>query len=257
MVQAMQAGLLNNLIHAIIIDRGPLWLEGYGTPEHFEAFVKEYNRQFPKRWGRKRRFIPEMETSPNIDAIMTAHGFTKSAALPYQTIWLDLTQSLETLRGNLRKTWRQSLVKAEKSALEIEWDESGASLPWMLKHYQLDKQRRGYDGPDGAVLQVLGQYFAAEKKLLIGTASLDKKPVASILILMHGRSATYQIGWSTEDGKKHCAHHLLLWKSLGTLKAKGYKDFDLGGVNDGAAKTIKTFKSGLGGRLVHLAGLYV
>lgn len=255
-VTALEKYALNKILHVISVDRGPIWFDGFGTSEHFAAFIGEYNRQFPKRWGRKRRIIPEMQEDPSIDEIMRQAGFVKTAAPPYQTICVDLQKPLDQLHGELRKSWRQSLQKAQKANLGIEWHQDGTKLPWMLKHYQLDKQQRGYDGPDIAFLKPLCEAFAKEKKLLIGIAKLDNVPCAAILILMHGRSATYQIGWSTENGKQHCAHHLLLWEALAQLKAANVYDFDLGGVNDESASGIKTFKTGMGGKLVRLAGLY-
>ena len=256
LVQAMQVGILKNMLHAIIVDRGPLWFDGFGNEDHFKAFIEAYNRDFPQRFGRRRRFIPEIKKSPDIDAIMKANGFTKKPAAGYQTIWLDITQDKKTLRANLRKSWRQSLQKAEKSPLTIIWDDAGAKLPWLLKAYDLDRKQRGYDGPDLPVLQALGTAFSLEKNSLIGVALLDNRPVGAILTLCHGDSATYQIGWTSEDGRKYCAHHRLLWELIEQLKTKNIKNFDLGGVNDETAKSIKTFKSGMGGRLVELAGLY-
>ncbi len=253
----MEAGILKNLIHAIIVDRGPLWFEGYGSLAHFEAFITEYTRQFPQRFGRKRRFIPEMPASPQMDSIMSNAGFTKTASSPYQTVILDLEQSRDTLRAGLRKSWRQSLVKAEKSAMVIEWDDQAKTLPWLVKTYDVDKRQRGYDGPDTAIIRALGTEFAKDKNALIGIAKLDNRPIAAILILCHGRGATYQIGWSSEDGRKYCAHHRLLWEALVQLQGKQIARLDLGGVNDEAAKSIKTFKTGMGGELIMCAGLYV
>ena len=40
LVQIQEAGILGNIFHALIIDRGPLWFETFGAPEHFKAFLK-------------------------------------------------------------------------------------------------------------------------------------------------------------------------------------------------------------------------
>jgi lipid II:glycine glycyltransferase (peptidoglycan interpeptide bridge formation enzyme) len=120
----------------------------------------------------------------------------------------------------------------------------------------MDKLQRGYDGPDLPVITALGQRFAVEKNLLIGTAKLENNKIAAILILCHGTSATYQIGWSSEDGRTHSAHHRLLFESLSQLRARGITDLDLGGINDDSAKGVKTFKTGMGGETIQLAGLY-
>jgi lipid II:glycine glycyltransferase (peptidoglycan interpeptide bridge formation enzyme) len=256
-VVALEKKALNGILHVISVDRGPLWFEGFGSNQHFAAFINEYNRQFPKRLGRKRRLIPEISANPLVEQVIKEAGFVKTGKPSYQTVVMDLQKPLKELEAGIRKSWRQSLTKARKAGFEIEWDKSGAKLPWILKHYQLDRQKRGYDGPDIPVLKALSEAFAKENNLLIGIANLDNRPCAAILIYMHGRGATYQIGWSMENGRKHCAHHILLWEALAQLKAGEINYFDLGGVNDESARGVKTFKTGMGGKLVELAGLYI
>lgn len=257
LIQIMQVGIIKNLFHAVVADRGPLWFDGFGSIKHFTAFIAEYNRQFPKRWGRKRRFIPEMKKSAAVDTVMQENKFTKTDSPPYQTIKLDLTQSLEDLRAGLHGSWRRSLVKSEKTDLEIIWDDTGFKLPMLMKLYDLDRRARQYDGPDLPTLGALGKTLAAERNTLIGMALLDNKPVGAILILCHGQGATYQVGWNGQEGRDNLAHHRLLWDSLGVLQQKGITTFDLGGVNDGSAASIKRFKTGMGGKLIELAGLYI
>ena len=92
--------------------------------------------------------------------------------------------------------------------------------------------------------------------MLIGRALSDDKAIGAILIFCHGQGATYQIGWSGKAGRDQGAHYLLLWDAISVLQNKGVKDFDLGGVNEDEAKGVKRFKSGMGGRLVSLPGIY-
>lgn len=250
LVQVLEAKALGGLMHALIIDRGPLWFEGFGNAEHLQAFATEINRQFPKHLGRARRFIPEAQ------GVQDLPGFKKTTAMPYKTIWLDLTKSEEHLRRGLRKNWRGSLKKAEAANLDIEWDERGLTLPSLIDGYTRDKKTKGYDGPSVKILMELAKNFVPQKKLLIGRALTNDKLCASILILCHGTSATYQIGWSNDTGRKLAAHHFLLWQALLKLKQNNIQDFDLGGVNDETAQGIKTFKEGMGGTLVTLSGLY-
>ena len=162
----------------------------------------------------------------------------------------------EILRKNLKKNWRGTLNRAERSHLQIEWDVQGHCLPWLLKTYALDRTKKGYDGPSLTMLKALSHTFGRSGNLLIGRAYLDDQPVGAILILCHGRAATYQVGWTSDQGRAQGAQHLLLWNALGVLKERGIDDFDLGGVNDDTAKGVKNFKQGMGGALVNLAGLY-
>ncbi|MEM7651334.1 MAG: GNAT family N-acetyltransferase, partial [Pseudomonadota bacterium] len=223
--------------------------------EHFKAFAAALRDHYPKRLGRSMRFIPEIAPSEEVDALLKTHGFRKKTK-EYQSLTVDLTQTEENLRANLRKNWHSTLKKAEKSGLSVEWDEDGLHLPWLLKFYSFDKKTKGYDGPSVELLEALSKTFTPEKGMVIARAMLNKRAVGAILIFCHGRASTYQIGWNAQEGRKHGAHNLLLWNALLYLKARGATEFDLGGVNDEDARSIKTFKEGLGANLVSLAGLY-
>lgn len=249
LVQILEVGFLKNLIHAVILDRGPLWFDGFGEKAHIEAFFNEFNRQFPNRIGRKRRIIPET------DIELASSAYQKNGN-GYQTIWLDLGQGEETLRANLKKNWRGTLQKAENTDFTLEWDSKGDHFQWLLQNYAVDKEAKGYDGLSVKLLKTLAKYYLPRGELVIGKASLNGKGVAGILILCHGSAATYQIGFTTPEGRDNGAHHLLLWQALGVLKFKRIRDFDLGGINDETAKGVKRFKEGLGGKAITISGMY-
>lgn len=261
-IDGCAAGLVQGLeakfcgLHALTIDRGPLWLPGWGGMAHWQSFFARLNRDFPKRFGRKRRLIAEIPASPAARALIEQAGW--SAAGPdYTTLWVDLSRDIEALRADLRKNWRNGLSKAERGPLQVEWDTSTEFLPLLTTLYMQDRRERGYPGPEAKTVMALGRGFAARKNLLIGRAMLDHRPVAAILLLLHGTSATYQIGWCGDEGRQHGGHYRLLWSSFTILKDRGITDFDLGGVTDDTASGIADFKSGLGGERCTLAGLFV
>lgn len=250
LVQIMEVALFKKAFHVVMLDRGPLWFDGFGAREDWDAFFKVFNREFKPRLGRKRRIIPET-------ALEILPSARKQPYPAYQTIWIDLTQSAEDLRAALRKNWRSALKKAESFDLKLASDAPLKHLPWLLKHYQLDKQRRKYRGAAPKTLTALAQHFAPLGNVLLLRARKDGRDIAAILIFIHGKAATYQIGWTSPDlGRKCNAHHYLLWQAMDMLKARGVEDLDLGGVNDLSAKGVKSFKEGLGGELIELCGQY-
>ncbi len=255
LVQIFEAGILWNRIHAVAVDRGPLWFEGFGNAMHVKVFFDELNKQFPQRWGRKRRIIPETEDGITAQKMIGQTGLNFFAK-GYQTIWLDLTPSLEELRANLKSNWRNKLNKSEKSCLHVEWDPTGTHLSWLIGIYAADKAIREYGGPSPEFLRKYAPLLAAKGDLLIGRSMKDGEAVAFVLLVTHGRSATYLCGWSSDTGRETAAHHLLLWEALSVLKQKGIKELDLGGVNDESAEGIKTFKQGLGGKILRTVGHY-
>lgn len=262
LLQILETGILWNMFHTVALDRGPLWFDGYGGAMHFKLFFEEFNAQFPKRFGRRRRIIPEIEHGG------AALGILKQLGLgdpiegdSYETLWWDLTideaHSEEQARTNLKSNWRNKISKAERADLTIEWDDTGKFYPWLRKIYAADKNARGYAGASPQTLDNLAKFSTQENPMIIGIAH-DKagKKIATVLFLKHGRSATYQVGWSSEDGRKYCAHHFLLWKARTMLQEYGVQELDLGGVNDDTAAGIKTFKEGTGAKLVKFVGRY-
>jgi hypothetical protein len=256
LVLLLEAGLLWNAIHAVILDRGPLWFDGYGGIAHVKAFFEIFNSQFPNRIGRKRRIIPEVEDGPAAKALLAQTGMQRKPYPGYETIWLDLTHDEDDLRAALKRKWRGHLNKAERMGLQIEWDIQGAFLPWFLEGYAQDKQDKAYFGIAPRNLQKMAMFMAQNGGLIIGKAIYDGETVAGILIFCHGLSATYQAGWNADTGREANAHHLLLWQAVNMLKERGIFDFDLGGVNDETAAGVKLFKNGMGGQNIRLAGQY-
>lgn len=251
----LEVGVLKNAVHAVILDQGPLWFDGYATQENFQYFTEALRKEFPKRLGRRVRFIPHIENTENIRNTLKANGF-KPSGNPYKTIWLDTRLDEETRRKNLKKNWAGSLKKAQKSDLQVIWNESGPNLGWLVENYIKDKAAKGYTGATLKTLMALISEFSRGQNLLIGTAMLDGKPVASILILLHGSSATYQIGYTNEAGRKNCAHHVLIWGAMDELQNKDVNYFDLGGINDEDAKGVQRFKTGTGGQMFESPGLW-
>jgi lipid II:glycine glycyltransferase (peptidoglycan interpeptide bridge formation enzyme) len=60
------------------------------------------------------------------------------------------------------------------------------------------------------------------------TAWQGRTPVAHMLFLCHGRSATYHIGHISPVGRAVCAHNLLLWHASDCLADRGFSQVDLG-----------------------------
>lgn len=250
LVQIFEAGFMG--LHAVILDRGPLWFAGYGAPDHLSAFFAAFDKAFPRRFGRRRRIIPEVAQE---QALLVPYR-QRAGVLPYQTIWLDLSQDEESLRQGLKKNWRNALAKAERADIRIVWDHAGAALPWLLLHHEAHRTMKNFQAAAPDFIRALAAAFAPRGDMLVGQAFAGDDAVASVLFFRHGSSATYQLGWSGAAGRRVNAHQLLLWQGLMTLKEQGVLDLDLGGIND-LAEGVKAFKEGMGGESVTLSGLYI
>ncbi len=88
-------------------------------------------------------------------------------------------------------------------------------------------------------------------------ADLGRERVAAMMFLIHGQAATYQVGWSSPQGRDLNAHNLLLWQAMNELKARGVRRLDLGGINTTRSAGLARFKLGTGGQVQVLAGTYL
>lgn len=257
MARVTERRALGGLIHDVMFDRGPVWIEGRGGPGDHAHFWPAFRAAFPKRAGRRFRLVPEIEDSIAARRIIADASFHRLDRQAYQTIWLDLQRDDQTIRSQLRADWRGRLNKAMRQQdLAIIWDDPLRFLPLFIKQYQLDKTRKAYPGASPAYLDRLARHFAASGDLLIGRALSGGQAVSAMLILKHEASATYQAGWTLPSGREMAAHHRLMWESFALLRGAGLVQFDLGGLNDQGAKAVGDFKRRIGGDLQRLVGQY-
>ena len=252
-VQMQEVSLFGRAIHGLSIDRGPCWFKGYGKIDHLNAFATELNSQFPMRMGRKRRFMPEFFQK---NTAITLNNWKKDGKKSqYKTFLLDISPELSIIRENLKKNWRNTLSKVEKSNISVEIDKDLSSLSHFLNQYIRDRIEKRYAGTSPRFLSLLAKYAAMAGECYIFNAVEDGEIIASILIFTHGRGATYQAGWTTAYGRKQSAHHLLLWQAIKLLKDNAITNFDLGGFNDDTTG-LTQFKEGMGGHAIALIGSY-
>lgn len=257
LLQLSEVGVLRNIVHAVSMDRGPLWFKGFGSTGDIAAFFAAFAREFPRRIGRKMRLLPEVEDSDENRRAIACSGYSRHETMSgYQTYWIDLTKDRDELRANLNGKWRNILSKSERSRMTVSVDWAGDTAATFLRGYHSDKVEKNYQGTSKAMLAHLLKHMQPRREVLIISATCEHRTIASILVLLHGSSATYQAGWTSETGRRLGAHHRLLWEAFQELQDAGIRDFDLGGVNDTEAEGVKRFKRGMGGELVSLAGFF-
>ena len=150
-------------------------------------------------------------------------------------------------RLSLHGKWRNRLKAAECAGLHI------ARLPnrfdqvrWLVEADRKQQKARGYralpESFNAAWLHLNG------KKVLTLAADLGQHPVAAMMFLLHGTTATYHIGWSNDEGRATHAHNLLLWQAASMLAAQGVRLLDLGTLDTENAPGLARFKLGTGAR---------
>lgn len=170
---------------------------------------------------------------------------------------IDLRPLQSIRRAALHQKWRNRLVHAERQGLRI----TRQNLPlkpdhWLLRAEAKQQARQGYQNwPEALTLAYARQSPGAAK---LFTAYEGQNPIAAMLFLRHGDTATYHIGHTTARGRALSAHTFVLWQAANWLALKGHQWLDLGMINThGPAAGLARFKLGAGARSRTLGGTWV
>jgi hypothetical protein len=227
--------------------RGPLFHQPV-MPEERVAALRQAARLYPLTRLKRFSVLPELPDGPAARGLMEAGGFTRAMA-GYETAWLDLSVGEDALRAGMRQNFRNQLRRAETAAPEVREETDPRPL---LAEYDRHRTARRYAAPSGSVLAALPEDETLTLAAYEGGAALS-----GVLFALHGRAATYQVGWTSEAGRAVHAHNLLLWQGLQRLAARGIRHLDLGGMERDTAPGVAHFKDGLGGEPFFLPGTYV
>ncbi|MCE5972134.1 GNAT family N-acetyltransferase [Sinirhodobacter sp. WL0062] len=170
----------------------------------------------------------------------TGWGIIPPVTPRYHAIW-DIALPTQDLRARLAGKWRNRLVVAERSGVEVRPDPSPG---WLIEAEAAQRRARGYDGLGGDFVAAWGQQ--APGSVLALRAELSGQAVAGVVFLRHGSIASYHIGWTGPEGRAHHAHNLLLWRAAQMLEAQGVRRLDLGDVNSEEGADLMRFKLGTG-----------
>ncbi len=254
LVQAFEKHRFLPLVPVRIL-RGPLWLEAALPGDARAAILRLVQRRF--RLAKRRLLIwsPELPATPESHALMRSCG-TRQMVTGYSTPLLDLQRPVDELRRGLRGKWRNMLAGAEQGELAVQLAAGGRDFDWLVARADAFRRQSGFIGTPGSLVEALAAAVPRKDDVLMLTAKAARERVAGVLLVVHGATATYLLGWTGPEGRKRHAQHLLLWRGVRELQRRGVRWLDLGGVN-AAAPGVARFKLGMGGRLHTLAGTFI
>ena len=236
-----------------LCSRGPLWLQALEANDKTRVY-KAIKQSLPLPGLRFILVTPEQEAG-------TANGLSPMRRIMsgMSTVMLDLTPTMEEMRANLERRWRHRLVTSEAAGLSIQRVGTQPNqFRWLLEAEMAQRGSKGLDGLPPAFFEryVLARAQASNAMLTL-RADVGRDRIAAMMFLIHGHSAIYHIGWTSDQGRDLHAHNLILWKGIEELKSRGIRQLDLGGVNTIRSAGIARFKISTGGKVVTLAGSYL
>lgn len=234
--------------------RGPVWHPDV-SPDQRAAIYKRLRQSIPLPRLKVVLFSPD-RPGDQVDRAET-RGMSR-VMTGYATVLLDLTTPLASLKAQLEGKWRNRLTKAlANDQIRVHVQPSLKRCEWLLGQEQAQREAKKFHGlPTDFVQAYIAAAAEPRQAFVVAYAELGKNSIAGMLFLIHGRVASYHMGWADDEGRQLNAHNALLWQAMVYLQEQGVEVLDLGGVNTHDLPGISRFKLGTGGRAVTLAGTY-
>lgn len=166
----------------------------------------------------------------------------------YRTFLLDLTLPIDELRKRLDKKWRNQLSRAEKNNLKVIAGSGIEEFRTFCLLYEQMKERKGFESTvDVEEFGQMQEALDGAHRLRILICEDGGKPVAGLVAAAIGESAIYLLGATSDSGLNSKGAYLLQWTLIQELRERGFKWYDLGGINPQGNPGVYHFKRGLSG----------
>ena len=191
------------------------------------------------------------KTVPNIfSAIFDEEGFHHHESdSSGRTFILDLSFSLEDLHRGLGKKWRKSLGRAQSNGLQIIDGTDTELLHKAINIYHEMHKRKRFSGQiDMLKYMDIQEALPDGFKMHIFLAFENSEITSALVWSAIGAYGLPILAATADEGLKNASSYLLHWKLLEWLKSRGYRYFDLGGINPDRNWGGYQFKRGLAGK---------
>ena len=200
-------------------------------------------------------WLPNLEHGEPANDLMSRLGCTR-VGRGWSSALLAIDHHVDALRAHLHGKWRNLLKKSEKQGVELELADASEGLAFVLPRYEAFQRDKGFQGHSKKLLHAMlgtdGQ--AWDPRIMFARHDGDR--VGGIMVVGHGDTATYLLGWTPEAGRRLNSNYFLLWQALLYFRSKGFRYLDVGGLGENTPNGIAHFKKGLKGEDDALAGKF-
>ena len=233
---------------AVVINRGPLWKCAGADPSTLVEILRFLRGHYVVRNGMYLRIAPGILSEDTPPSIFREAGYQPARySRPWVSARLDLSNSVDVLRRSLRQNWNAGLKKAEAAGIVVECGPERTLFNQLRTEFErLVTQKQFHSTVTPEFIDMFQKIAGDEHKLWSLTAAHGGRSLGGIALARYGPVCEYLIGAVNEEGKRLNAGQLLLWSAVMNAKDRGYRWFDLGGMDpEGTPEGILYFKSGL------------
>lgn len=166
-----------------------------------------------------------------------------------RTFLLDLGPPLDQLRKRLDQKWRNQLNRAERNNLEIKIGKDNADFELFARLYWEMMNRKRFETTiDIDEFGRLFEALRAKSELVLLLCYAGDEVVSGIVCSALGEKGIYTLGATSDSGLQSKGAYLLQWSMIRWLKEKGFRYYDLGGIDPESNPGVYHFKKGLSGQ---------
>jgi lipid II:glycine glycyltransferase (peptidoglycan interpeptide bridge formation enzyme) len=231
---------------------GPLF-ERRGKPielDDVRAFAEALHHEYVRRRQLFLRILPNAfvgsERAQIVQEAFARHTKSRPDRRGERTLLLDLGMSLEDLRKQLDRKWRNHLNRAERNELSVTTGTAPDDWQVFSRIYRQMWARKRFDisvdvDEFGRITQDLPEQF----RLLVLTCRQADEPVAGLVCSAMGHTGICLLAATSDGGMRARGSYLLQWDTVKWLKERGFRYYDLGGIDPERNPGVYSFKHGL------------
>jgi Acetyltransferase (GNAT) domain len=244
------------------VSGGPLVRKLDGSAEALECFdlsLEALAQEFVHGRGLTLRIVapigPAEENRSAAERLQRAGFVRTDRGRHYRTVLLDVDRPLEEIRPSLHRHWRRHLNGSERNDLEVTFGTEPDRFDHVARMSEALRARKGYElDLDAHFYADVQRDLNQQDRLVVGLVWKDGTPVAGNITSIHGDTAVYLVGASTQTGLECKAGYLMHWRTIELIRERGVPWYDLGGIDPVDNPGVTSFKLRTNGSDVTAAG---
>lgn len=176
--------------------------------------------------------------------VLRDEGFTLSSPklAPIATVVIDLSSDdqsndLDGVFSQMGATTRKHIRRSERGGVTVR-EGTNADLATFQRLSSATAQRRGFKEASEDYLSRVWNEFAPHGNIRIFIAELAGEALSALIVIAFGASVTcWRMGWAGKQPGVY-PNEAMHWAAMQWAKSRGYRRFDLGGIDLDFAKLI-------------------
>ena len=239
---------------------GPVWRKRGSNVEQniMETILRAINEEYAQRRKLLVRIAPQdtIEEDAWVERALSNEGYCFKSR-PYKTILVNLSNPMEHLLSASSRRWKRALKTAEQKDLRIiQGTDDNLYQSFGTLYEEMVGRKHFHPTIDINEFRQIQQDLPEEMKMKIMICYFKEKAVVALIASCIGLRGIGLLGATGTAGLNLGGFHLLNWKMMEWMKAKGATYYDFGGYDPKNNPGTASFKESIDGKIVNHVGVF-